>query len=217
MADWSLVTEEVGRLYDNQSYQAAHDLIWAASKETTPGIQGIFYLSRSLSSQETQELVELARKYRDSFEVQKSVAEALISRNQWWVIETCTELLRVEGLSERDELDIRWARLRATVQQRKGGHPYAYERFPEDFSALWGAGDAKIGLFQPYSRKAMLAAIAQIHHSPAAIPALQKVIEMSGLVGPVQDFLGLKLSELIALEGAWRVVEPPRMDTTTAR
>ncbi|MDQ5824345.1 MAG: hypothetical protein M3441_09055 [Chloroflexota bacterium] len=215
MGEWSQVTEEARQLYDHQNYKAAHNLLWAAATEAAPDVGGVFYLKQSLERQQTQELIELARKYHGSLDVQRAVTEALAARNHWWSIETATELLRIGLLSEKEQLDMRWARLRATIQQRWGGHPRAYETLPEDFSALWNAADTKVGLFVPCTQKVLLATIAQIHHSPKAIPVLQKLYEIPALPEPVRNFIKLKVSELMALEVAWQAIESSPTDASS--
>jgi hypothetical protein len=200
MAEWEQVLEEARHLYfEEQDYHSTHDFLWENVKSQAPACDALLLLCMSIRRVEYEEMLSILRKYPDSLEVKKGVAETWVERHPWETLDICDDLLATGSLTPREEIDVRWARIRATARQLSL-HGGRYESLGDDFSALWNSGNAKSGrALMPYSRRRLLVAIAALH-SPVAIPALQKLSKETWLSGNMRRFLELKVAELMALQ-----------------
>lgn len=198
MTELEHIVEEVIHLYRTEDYHAAHELAWSKAQEIMPDARLVAYLSFSSNRQHYRELIYVLRKYRVSVEIKKIVAEFLVKDHPSEAWDICTGLLNTDMLLERDEIDIRWTRIRATGEHF-GRVVESFHTLEDDFISLWDYGDKKGGLLVPYTRRRLLRVVAQLS-SPGFIPMLKKLSINIELSGTLRAFFEQKASELGCLE-----------------
>jgi hypothetical protein len=192
------ILDEARRLFfEERDYRATHDLLHRYTTEMIPDSAMLLLQSTSLGHLDYQEMLDVLRKYPDELEVRKGVAENWVHTHWWEAVDVCTGLLETEALTPQEELDIRWARIRAGA--RAAGN---YRSLVEDFRALWSFGDMKSGrVIPPYRRSRLVGVIAQLT-SVKFVPALQSLSMEPNLPESITRFFQQKAAELIALDAA---------------
>jgi hypothetical protein len=197
MNDLVELVAEANRLYEEEDYAAAHDLYKAAAMLAPPNEYIMTFLMLSLWYATSSFLMDLLTKYPDSIVVKQGVAVASLDRSPMRAAAICSSLLERGTLTLEDELNLRWIRLQAAVRTMRKSQPEWYNTIIEDFTRLWSF-DGKWRSVIPYNRQLLLEALARICY-PLCIPALQILVDQSGITSDVKEFLLAKINELRAL------------------